>query len=193
MNWTLPDVQAGFRKGKEAEIKLPTFVGSQKKQNNSRKTSISALLATLNPVAVQITTIYGKFLKRWKYQTTWSVSWESYLQVKKQQLELHMEQKTGSKLWKEYNKAICCHPAYLTSMQSTSFEMLGWMKQKLYCQKKYQQPQICRWYHPNGRNQEELKSCLMKVNQKNEKDGLQLNIQKMKVMASDSIPSICGK
>ena len=131
MNWELLDVQAGFRKGKEAEIKLPTSVGSQKKQKNSRKTSISASLTMLNPVAVQITTVYGKFLKRWKYQTTLSVSWESYLQGKKQQLELHMQQKTGSQLRKEYNKAVCCHLAYLTSMQSTSFEMLGWMKHKL--------------------------------------------------------------
>ena len=51
--------------------------------------------------------------------------------VKKQQLELDMEQRTGSKLGKEYNKAVCCHPAYLNNMQSTSCEMLGWMKHKL--------------------------------------------------------------
>ena len=50
------------------------------------------------------------------------------MQVKKQQLELHIEQQTGSKLWKEYVKAVYCHPAYLTSMQSTSCKMLGWMK-----------------------------------------------------------------
>ena len=53
------------------------------------------------------------------------------MQVKKQQLEPDMEQQTGSKLEKEYVKAVCCHPAYLTYMQSTSCEMLGWMKQKL--------------------------------------------------------------
>ena len=53
------------------------------------------------------------------------------MQVKKQQLELDMEQQTGSKSGKEYVKAICCHPAYLTYMQGTSYEMLGWMKQKL--------------------------------------------------------------
>ena len=52
------------------------------------------------------------------------------MQVKKQQLEPDMKQ-TGSKLGKEYDKAICCHPAYLTSMESTSREMLGWMKRKL--------------------------------------------------------------
>ena len=53
------------------------------------------------------------------------------MQVKKQQLELDMEQWTGSKLGKEYVKAVYCHPAYLTYMQSTSFRMLGWMKHKL--------------------------------------------------------------
>ena len=53
------------------------------------------------------------------------------MQVKKQQLEPDMEQQTGSKLGKEYTKAVCCHPAYLTSVQSTSCEMPGWMKHKL--------------------------------------------------------------
>ena len=53
------------------------------------------------------------------------------MQVKKQQLELDMEQHTGSKSGKEYNKASYCHPAYLTYMQSTSHEMPGWMKHKL--------------------------------------------------------------
>ena len=53
------------------------------------------------------------------------------MRVKKQQLEPNMEQWTGSKLGKEYDKAVCCHPAYLTSMQSTSCEILGWMNPKL--------------------------------------------------------------
>ena len=53
------------------------------------------------------------------------------MQVKKQQLELDVEQQTGSKLEKEYVKAVYCHPAYLTYMQSTSWDMLDWMKHKL--------------------------------------------------------------
>ena len=53
------------------------------------------------------------------------------MQVKKQQLELDVEQQTGSKQGKEYVKAVCCHPAYLTYMQDTSCEMLGWLKHKL--------------------------------------------------------------
>ena len=74
---------------------------------------------------------YGKFLKRWKYQTILPASWEICMQVKKQQLELDMEQWACSKLRKEYVKAVYCHPAYLTYMQSTSSKMLGWMKHKL--------------------------------------------------------------
>ena len=53
------------------------------------------------------------------------------MQVKKQQLEVDMKQWTGSKLGKEYNKVVYCHPAYLTYMQGTSYEMLGWMNHKL--------------------------------------------------------------
>ena len=61
----------------------------------------------------------GKFFKRWEYQATWPASWEICMQIKKQQLELDMEQQTGSKSGKEYFKAVYCHPAYLTYMQST--------------------------------------------------------------------------
>ena len=68
---------------------------------------------------------------RWEYQTTLAASWEICLQVKKQQLEPDMEQWTGPKLGKEYIKAVYCHPAYLTYMQSTSCEMPGWLKHKL--------------------------------------------------------------
>ena len=69
--------------------------------------------------------------KRWEYQATWSTSWEICMQVKKQHLELDVEQQTCSKLEKEYVKAVYCHPAFLTYMQSTSWEMLGWVKHKL--------------------------------------------------------------
>ena len=72
-----------------------------------------------------------KILKEMEYQTTWPASWEICMQVKKQQLELDVEQQTGSKLGKEYVKAVYCHPAYLTYMQSTLWEMLGWKKHKL--------------------------------------------------------------
>ena len=71
MNRELPDVQVGFRKkAEEPEVKLPTTVGSSKKQENSRKTSISALLTMPKPLTVWITINCGKFLRRWDYQTT---------------------------------------------------------------------------------------------------------------------------
>ena len=120
-----------LEKAEDPEIKLTTFVGSQKKQGNSRKTYTSASSTKLKPLTVWITTNYGKFFKRQKYQTTLSASWEICMTVKKQQLEPDMEQKTGSKLGKEYVKAVYCHPAYLTYMQSTLCEMLDWMKHKL--------------------------------------------------------------
>ena len=84
-------------KAKESEIKLPTSAGSPKKQASSRKTSISALLTMPKLLTVWITINYGKFWKRWEYQTTWPASWEICMQVKKQQLEQDMELQTGSK------------------------------------------------------------------------------------------------
>ena len=86
-----------LEKAEEPEIKLPTSTRSSKKQESSRKTSISALLTTPKPSTVWITINYGEFWKRWAYQTTWPASWETYMQVRKQQLELDMEQQTGSK------------------------------------------------------------------------------------------------
>ena len=90
VNHELPDVQAGFRKGRGTRD--PTSAGSLKKQESSRKTSISALLTMLKLLTVWITTNCGKFWKKWEYQTTWPASWETYMQVRKQQLELDMEQ-----------------------------------------------------------------------------------------------------
>ena len=120
-----------LEKAQEPEIKLPTSAGSSKKQGSSRKASIAALLTRLKPLTVWITMNYGKSWKRWEYQTTWRASRETYMQVSKQRLELDMEQQTGSKSEKEYVKAVHCHPAYLTYMQSTSWETLDWKKHKL--------------------------------------------------------------
>ena len=89
------DVQAGFRRGTR---KFQHPLDHRKKQGNYRKTSGSASLAIPKPLTVWITTNCGIFLKRWEYQTTSPVSWEICMQDKKQQLELDMEQWTGSKL-----------------------------------------------------------------------------------------------
>ena len=106
VNRELPDVQAAFRKGKGTRDKLPTSVGSSKKEENSRKTSTSALLIMPKPLTVCITTNCGKIFNRWEYQTTWPASSEICMQVRKQQLELDMEQQTHSKSGKEYIKAV---------------------------------------------------------------------------------------
>ena len=86
-----------LEKEEEPEIKLPTSTELSKKQESSRATSISALLTMPKPLTVWITLNRGQFWKRWEYQSTWPASWETYMQVRKQQLELDMEQQTGSK------------------------------------------------------------------------------------------------
>ena len=95
--WEIPVFKLDLEKAEEQEIKLPTSDGSSKKQESSRRTSISALLTMPKPLTVWITINCGKFWKRWEYQTTWPASWETCMQVKKQQLEMDMEQQTGSK------------------------------------------------------------------------------------------------
>jgi len=113
------------------------------------------------------------------------------MQGKKQQLELDMEPQTGSKLEKEYVKAVYCHLAYLTYMPNTSLEMLDWMKHKLESKllgeisiRSGMQmiPQLMA-------ESEELKNFLMKVKEESEKVGLKLKIQKTKIMASSPITS----
>ena len=126
------------------------------------------------------------------------------MQVKKQQLKPDMEPRTGSKLGKEYVKAVYCYLVYLTYMQNTSFEMPGWMKHKLESRLLGEIPitSDMRWYHPYGRKwrrteepldenerEEELNSLLMKVKEESEKTGLKLNIQKTKIVASSPITS----
>ena len=92
MNHELPDVQAGFRKGRGTREKIAKLCWIIEKQKSSRKSSTSALLTTPEALTVWITTNCGKFWTRWEYQTTWPASWETYMQIKKQQLELDMEQ-----------------------------------------------------------------------------------------------------
>ena len=125
----LPDVQAGFRKGRGTRDQIANICWIIKKE--FQKPSISVLLTMPKPLTEWITINSGKFWKRLEHQATWPTSWEIYMQFKKQQLEQDMEQQTGSKMGKEYAKAVYCHLAYLTYMQSTSWEMLGWMKHKL--------------------------------------------------------------
>ena len=119
-----------LEKAEEPEIKLPTSTGSSKKQEFQKNIYFCFIDYAKAFDCVDHNQLW-KFWKRWEYQTTWPASWETCMQVRKQQLELDMEQQTGSIQEKEYIKAVYCHPAYLTSMQSTSWEMLGWRKHKL--------------------------------------------------------------
>ena len=102
------------------------LLGHRKSKGIAKK-STSASLTTLKPLTVWIKTSCEIFLKRREYQTTLPASWDTCMPVKKQQLKMDMEQRTGSKLGKKYFKAVHCHPAYLTYIQSTSYEMLNWM------------------------------------------------------------------
>ena len=121
----------GLEKTEEPEIKLQTFAGSQRKQGNSRKISISVSLTMLKSLTVCIITNCEKLLERWEYQTILLVSWETCMWVKKQKLEPCMEQLSGSGLRKEYEKAVYCLPVCFTYTQSTSCKMPGWMSYKL--------------------------------------------------------------
>ena len=102
-----------------------------------------------------------------------------------------MEQQTGFKLGKEYVKAAYCHPAYLTFMQSTSCEMLGWMKHKLesIAGRNTNNLRYADDTTLMAEGKEELKSLLMKVKEESEKVGLNLSIQKTKIMASSPLTS----
>ena len=113
------------------------------------------------------------------------------MQVKKQQLKWGMEQQTGSKLGKEYDKAVYCHPAYLIYMQSPSCEMPGWMKHRLES-RLLGEISIISYADDTtliAESKEELKSLLRKVKEESKKAGLKLNIQKVKIMASGPIIS----
>ena len=192
-NWTenFQMFKLVLEKAEEPEIKLPTSAGWQKKQGNYGKTSTSASLTILKPLTMWITTNCGKFLKRWEYQAALPVSWEICMQVMKHQSELDMEQRTGSKLQKKYVKAAYCHPAYLTYMQSTSWEMPGWMKHKLESRLPGEISIISdmKLTPPLWQKAKELKNLLMKVKEESEKAGLKLSIQKTKIMALSPITS----
>ena len=153
----------------------------------------SSSLTMLSPLTVWIKTNCVKFLKRWEYQTTLPASWETCMQVKKQQIEQGMEQWTDSKLGKKYFKAVCILSPYLFNFHS---EYIMWNARLDEAQAGIK---IARRNINNLRYaddtilmaeiEEELKSLLMKVKEESEKAGLKLNIQKAKIIASSPITS----
>ena len=97
MNRELTDVQTGFRKGRGTRDQIDNIRWIIKKAREFQKHIYFWCIDYAKAFDCRITTNYGKFLKRWEYQTSWPASWETYMQVRKQQLQLDMEQQTGSK------------------------------------------------------------------------------------------------
>ena len=131
MNREVSDVQAGFRKGRGIRGQIENICWIIEKAREFQKNIYFCFIDYAKAFDCVDHHKLWKFWKRWEYQTTLPAFWEICMQVKKQQLELVIEQQTGSKLGKEYDKAVYRHSVYLTYMQSTSCEMLGWMKHKL--------------------------------------------------------------
>ena len=125
VNLELSDVQVGFRKGRDQIANIHWII------QKVREFQKNICFIDYAKVFIWITTHCGKFLKKWEFQTTLPASCETCMQIKKQQLELDIEQQTGSRSGKEYIKALYCQPAYLTYMHSISCEMLDWKKHKL--------------------------------------------------------------
>ena len=174
----------GFKGTEEPGIKLATFAGSRRKQGSSRKTSTSVSLTMLKPLTVWTTTNCGKFLKRWEYQTSLPVSWETCMWVKKQ-LENRTRDNRLVQNWKGVRQAVYWHPACLTSKKSTSCKMPGWVNQKLESKLpgEISTTSDMQMIPLLAESEEELKSLLMKVKEETEKAGLKLNSQIYKEIA----------
>ena len=132
VNCELPDVQTGFKKSRGIRDQIVNIHWIIEKAREFQKNIHFCFIDYVKAFDCVDHNKLWKFWKmRWEYQTTWPASWEICIQFKKQQLELDMKEQTGSKLGKEYVKAVYCYPAYLTYVQSTSCEKSGWMKHKL--------------------------------------------------------------
>ena len=179
-----------LEKAEEPEIKLITFAGSSKKQENSRKTSTSGSLTTLKPLTVGIITNYVKLLKRWEYQTIWSPSLETCA-GQEATVRTYMEQRIDLKLGKEYVKGCILSP-YLFNLYA---EYIMWNARLDEAQagtktagRNMDNLRCADDTTLMAESEEELKSVL-KVKEDSEKVGLKLKIQKTKIMASGPITS----
>ena len=176
VNWELPDVQAGFRKGKGTRDQIANICWIIEKAREFQK-NICFIDYAKAFDCVDHSKLW-KIFKEMRIPDHLTCLLQNLYQVKKQQLELDMKQQTGSNLGKENIKTLYHHPAYLMSMQSTSYEIPGWMKHKL----ESRLPGGMSITSDMAESKEELKSLLM-----SEKAGLKLNIQKAKMMASGPI------
>ena len=106
MNWEFPDVKAGFTKGRGTRDQIANIRWIINKAREFQENIYFCFIDNAKTIDCWITINCGKFWKRWEYQTTWPAAWETCMQVTKQQLELDMEQQTGSKQEKEFVEAI---------------------------------------------------------------------------------------
>ena len=130
MNWELPDVQDGFRKSRGTRDQIANILWIIEKTREFQKNIYFCFIDYVKTFDCGSQQTVVNSSKRLEYQITFTVSWEICIQVKKQQLEPDREQRAGSKLGKEYNKAVYCHPVYLFYVQNTPCKLLGWIKHK---------------------------------------------------------------
>ena len=127
----LPDVQAGFRKGRGTRDQIANICWIVEKVKEFQKNIYFCFTDYAKAFDCVVHNKLWKILQEMGLQDHLTCLLRLCMQVKKQQLELDREQQTGSKSGKEYVKAVYCHPAYLTYMQNTLCKMWGWMKHKL--------------------------------------------------------------
>ena len=125
MNGELPDVQAGFRKGRETRDQIANICWIMEKAKEFQKNIYFCFIDYAKAFDCVDHSKLWKIQREMGIPDHWLASWETHMQARRQQLKLGMEQQTGSKQEKEYIKAVYCHLAYLTYMQSTSWEMPG--------------------------------------------------------------------
>ena len=168
MNQEFPDVQAGFRKGRGTRDQIANICWIIKKARESQKDIYLCFINYAKAFECVDHNKLWKALKEMGISEHLTVSWKTCMQMKKQELELCMEQLTGSRLVKEYDRAVCCHPVCLIYMLSTSWEMPAWNINNL----RYADDTTLM-----AESEQELKSLLMKVKKESERDGLKLNIK----------------
>ena len=156
VNQELPNIQAGFRRGRGTRDQIANIHWIiEKAREFQKKTFTSASLTTRKPLTVWITTNCGKFFKRWEYQTTYLTCLLRNLYVDQEETETDTERLTGSKLRRKVWQDCILSPCLFdfTCRVHHAKCQAGWITSwNQNCSAKYQQPQICRWYHSNGRN-----------------------------------------
>ena len=181
-----------LEKEEEPEIKLLICTGSSKKQESSRKTSISALLTMPKHLSMWITTNCGKFWKRWEYQTTWPASWETLYAGQ----EAAVRTGHGTADWFQIGKRVLQHcilsPCLYNIYSEYIMRNAGLEEAQAVIKIAGRNISNLRYADDTtlmAESEEELKSLLMKVKEESEKVSLKLNIQKTKIMTSSPITS----